>query len=384
MGGIYWKGRTHAPSIVGPASRQTPHRPIHTIPALFATMGTWSSANGTNNNNNSNNTNNPFVEAFSSPPPTSNTGSIVVANNGLRTAVGNGWRQRCVVHETPACVTLAEGFIQREIARKQWIYDVIDGEREADKVLYNSDEFMILPDADAQNVAGRILNWLVIFKDRSLRSVRDLRGGENGHLPLLRRVHQTLRQLLLSSQDDTMLYFHCPPSVWQLHLHVAFPCDVLRTTNDMQKVQFLDDVISNLEIDPEFYRKATLTYVLPIGHELIRLYAPSSTTTTITHPEGDEILTSSSSSCTTTRPYVSKEQQREAYDEQQEEIRSISSSSSSCSSSSSSPDPIILPARPALPPVQVTRRMALQQRQADPVRGARRPLHGRSRPHGLV
>jgi m7GpppX diphosphatase len=181
---------------------------------------------------------------------------------------------------------LTEGFIQREIARKQWIYEIIDGEREADKVLYDCADFMVLPDADAQNVAGRILNWLVIFKDRTLRSVRDLRGGDSGHLHLLRRVRQTLRQILLPSQDDTMLYFHCPPSVWQLHLHVAFPCDVLRTTNDMQKVQFLDDVISNLEIDHEYYKKATLTYVLPIGHELIRLYTPgydpAITTTTTT------------------------------------------------------------------------------------------------------
>jgi m7GpppX diphosphatase len=191
-----------------------------------------------------------------------------------RAPQGVGWRQRCVVHETPGRLVLTEGFIQREIARKQWIYEIIDGEREADKVLYDCADFMVLPDADAQNVAGRILNWLVIFKDRTLRSVRDLRGGDSGHLHLLRRVRQTLRQILLPSQDDTMLYFHCPPSVWQLHLHVAFPCDVLRTTNDMQKVQFLDDVISNLEIDHEYYKKATMTYVLPIGHELIRLYTP--------------------------------------------------------------------------------------------------------------
>jgi hypothetical protein len=59
--------------------------------------------------------------------------------------------------------------------------------------------------------------------------------------------------------------------VWQLHLHVASPCDVLRTTNDMQKVQFLDDVVSNLQIDSDYYRKATMTYVLPVGHDLIRL-----------------------------------------------------------------------------------------------------------------
>lgn len=341
---------------------------------------------------------------------------------------GGGWhRPRCVVHETAAHVPMTEAFIQREIGRKPWIYDVIEGHREADQVLYNCETFMILPDIDAQNTAGRVLNWLVVFKDRALRSIRDLRGpigslaapkpndprdttmhevdavqpaahtriagrrrktGGNGttgtsssssstanersrgrpkknrralttleppapqqpssssnastatlalskttttalahdpcrpallllhahdddnednepidHLPLLRRVRETVRSLLHPSQHaETMLYFHCPPSVWQLHLHVAFPCDVLRTTNDMQKVQFLDDVISNLEIDPLYYQKATLTYVLPATHELARLFTPANLRLG-SHHQCDGRPTSSSSSSSGDDPH---------------------------------------------------------------------------------
>ena len=189
----------------------------------------------------------------------------MVATGGSVVGGPRKWKQRVVIRETPESALRATPFIEQEIARKQWIYGVINGEKESDKVKYNCDDFMVLPDADAQNT-GRVLNWLVIFKDLSLRRLRDLRGH---HVPLLQRIRDTLAQLV--PLRDTMLYFHNPPSVWQLHLHVASPCDVLRTTNDMQKVQFLDDVVSNLQIDSEYYSKVTMTYVLPVGHDLIRL-----------------------------------------------------------------------------------------------------------------
>ena len=184
----------------------------------------------------------------------------------VTTVVARKWKQRVVVHETAETAARAEPFIQQEIARKQWIYGVINGEKESEKVQYECEDFMILPDADAQN-SGRILNWLVIFKDLGLRRLRDLRGC---HVPLLQRVREKLAEFVCLR--ETMLYFHNPPSVWQLHLHVASPCDVLRTTNDMQKVQFLDDIIANLQIDSDYYLKATMTYVLPVGHDLIRLF----------------------------------------------------------------------------------------------------------------
>jgi len=172
-----------------------------------------------------------------------------------------------VVHETPELLGRSEAFIQNEIQKKQWIYGVISGDREWESVKFDTDEFMILPDVDAVN-EGPILNWLVIFKDLDLRSVRDLRGR---HLEMLRRVRDVVGEVFPST--NCMTYFHCPPSVWQLHLHVSAPCDTLRTTNDMQKVLFLDDVISNLEIDHEYYGKVTMTYILPTTHELIRIYS---------------------------------------------------------------------------------------------------------------
>jgi m7GpppX diphosphatase len=180
-------------------------------------------------------------------------------------------RNRQVIHETPGFhqSQAMQDFIQSEIARKQWIYKIITGEKESDAVLFENGEYMILPDTEAPNEMG-LLNWMVVFKDTKLESMRSLRGE---HVGLLEDVLRRVRELMPLDFDAPMVYFHYPPSVWQLHLHVAAPCDMLRTTNSMQKVCFVEDVLSNLKIDPDYYGKATLSYVMPTTHELSLLCA---------------------------------------------------------------------------------------------------------------
>ena len=175
-------------------------------------------------------------------------------------------RNRNLIHETPVVLESQQmqDFIQAEISRKQWIYKIITGEKEQDQVRFQCSDFIILPDTEAPNDSS-VLNWMVVFTDLELRSMRNLRGK---HLPLLEAVQAKLTELLPPEFESPMIYFHYPPSVWQLHLHVAAPCDVLRTTNSMQKVCFLEDVIANLRIDAEYYAKATVTFILPSTHEL--------------------------------------------------------------------------------------------------------------------
>ena len=92
------------------------------------------------------------------------------------------------------------------------------------------------------------------------------------HIPMLKSVKETVASLLPPEFTSPMLYWHYVPSTWQAHLHVCAPCDILRTTSSMQRVQFLDDVISNLSIDSDFYKKATITYILQSSHELSQLH----------------------------------------------------------------------------------------------------------------
>ena len=137
-----------------------------------------------------------------------------------------------------------------------------------DRVIFRNSDFIVLPDSENVDEPG-VLNWVIIFVDMTLKSMRDMRGH---HIPMLKSVKETVASLLPPEFTSPMLYWHYVPSTWQAHLHVCAPCDILRTTSSMQRVQFLDDVISNLSIDSDFYKKATITYILQSSHELSQLH----------------------------------------------------------------------------------------------------------------
>jgi hypothetical protein len=158
-------------------------------------------------------------------------------------------------------------FIKAEIEKKQWVYKVLSGEKEADQVIFKNSDFIVLPDTEGADEPG--LNWMVIFTDTKLLSMRELTGE---HIPMLKSVRDVVASLIPQGFSSPMLYWHYPPSVWCNHLHVCAPCDMLRTTSSMQRVHFADDVISNLSIDSNFYQKATITYILPSSHELSQLH----------------------------------------------------------------------------------------------------------------
>ena len=58
-------------------------------------------------------------------------------------------------------------------------------------------------------------------------------------------------------QEQVMAYVHYPPSVYQLHVHFSFPYGQY-CHRDAYRVHNLASIINNLEIDPEYYLKATL------------------------------------------------------------------------------------------------------------------------------
>lgn len=179
-------------------------------------------------------------------------------------------RARNIIVETAAAYADApmQEFIQSEILKKQWIYGIIEGVKEVDRVIFRNSDFIVLPDSENVDEPG-VLNWVIIFVDMTLKSMRDMRGQ---HIPMLKSVKETVASLLPPEFTSPMLYWHYVPSTWQAHLHVCAPCDILRTTSSMQRVQFLDDVISNLSIDSDFYKKATITYILQSSHELSQLH----------------------------------------------------------------------------------------------------------------
>lgn len=171
-------------------------------------------------------------------------------------------------------------FIEQEVARpgKQWIANIIEGTQEKEDVIYRNADFVLLPDTERVNrywrsppqnsnsmvlrvnmrSSKRVLNWLAIAHDRTLRTLRDLRGH---HIQMLKDILdkslQAIEEHTGIRRDQVMAYVHYPPSVYQLHVHFSYPYGQY-CHRDAYRVHNLATVINNLEIEPEYYQRATL------------------------------------------------------------------------------------------------------------------------------
>ena len=166
-------------------------------------------------------------------------------------------------------------FIEQEVERpsKQWICSIIEGNQEQDEVIHRTGDYVLLPDTERANrywrithnvrlhtpsPRRRVLNWLAIAHDKQLRTLRDLRGC---HVPMLQEMLDSCTQIIENEtgirRDQVMAYVHYPPSVYQLHVHFSYPYTQYCHRNTF-RVHNLLTVINNLQIDPDYYAKATL------------------------------------------------------------------------------------------------------------------------------
>ena len=116
-------------------------------------------------------------------------------------------------------------------------------------------------------------HWLAIATEPGLQSLRDLRGR---HLPMLRRMLRMCRARLREEtgvpEEEVMAYLHYPPSVYQLHVHFAYPY-AQYNHRDVFRIHSLASVINNLEIDPNYYAKACLQVSLARSSALHQICA---------------------------------------------------------------------------------------------------------------
>jgi len=67
------------------------------------------------------------------------------------------------------------------------------------------------------------MHYLTMVTDRSLRSIRDLRGR---HVPMLTRMKQMVTEYISKThglpKSKVRAYFHYFPTFWHLHVHFAY------------------------------------------------------------------------------------------------------------------------------------------------------------------
>lgn len=183
--------------------------------------------------------------------------------------------QRHVVNCTPTTANSRAMQIyvanQTKQPKKKWIYDIIAGSREQDAIIFQNKDFILLPDTDAVNTS-EVWNWLAVFTDTSLKTLRCLRQE---HIKMLETCRDVGTKKLAAAsgyaETQIMCYFHYLPSVYQLHLHFCAPYGQY-TTADACKIHCIDNVISNLQIDSEYYKKAVITTVVTGNGDLLMVF----------------------------------------------------------------------------------------------------------------
>lgn len=152
----------------------------------------------------------------------------------------------------------------------------MEHKQETERIIYEDPDpengFVLLPDLkwNGRNVEN--LYVLAITHRRDIKSLRDL---NHSHLPLLRNIRTKAAEAIESRygilSTQLRMYFHYQPSFYHLHIHIN------PVRNDApgiwcEKSHMLDTVINNLELLPDYYKKATLPFVLYDGNKLLELY----------------------------------------------------------------------------------------------------------------
>lgn len=146
----------------------------------------------------------------------------------------------------------------------EWVDNILDHKAEQDRIIFEDPHketgFMLVPDLkwteDTQTMHLLVLPFV------SLKSIRELTGS---HLPLLKniknKVSQVVEEKFHIKPSQLRMYFHYQPSFYHLHVHCTNLMYEAPGTF-IGKAHPLSTVIYNLELDPNYYSKATLSFTI--------------------------------------------------------------------------------------------------------------------------
>ncbi len=145
---------------------------------------------------------------------------------------------------------------EHDFGKEKWIYNIIDGISEQESILYSDEMFIIIPSYTWVNNINSIdnLHILAIFKDKNLRTIRDL---DSSHIELLEKI-KTIGLNIINIEygleiDQINIYFHYEPSTYQLHLHFTNLSN-RNFRNSVESSHHIDNVIFNLSINSDYYK----------------------------------------------------------------------------------------------------------------------------------
>jgi m7GpppX diphosphatase len=193
-----------------------------------------------------------------------------------------------LIHETPELYNkVVAPYIQTIIDNGSlaWITNVITGQKEKERLLVNNVDFIINIDTKWRTHPSPLtthrsewynhtctsdLYCLGITKINTISCIRDLRAV---HIPLLQSLQQAgidcIQDMYGIPSNQIRIFVHYQPQFYHFHVHFTRLENEVGST--VERGHMVCDIIQNLQLDDEYYKKRTITYKLARGMPLLSL-----------------------------------------------------------------------------------------------------------------
>lgn len=148
---------------------------------------------------------------------------------------------------------------KRDFKKEQWIYNIIDGIAEQDKILYRDEKIVIIPNYTWKTDGDLSKMYILTIPiDKTLHSLRDL--NEN-HIEMLEHIKtktlETIKTTYGFDSDIVKCYLHYSPSTYHLHIHFCLVSNT-ETNSSVEYSHSLTNVITNIKIKNDYYQTIVL------------------------------------------------------------------------------------------------------------------------------
>ncbi len=159
--------------------------------------------------------------------------------------------------------------IKAQESKNEWIENILQHKKEQEHVIldYHPEQvetgFQLSVNTfmwDGKNVQN--LQCLAIVYDRTLKSLRDLRGDK--HVQLLKSILEEGTKAIENKyglpRQQQRVYIHYQPSFYHLHVHFTNLNAPLLNGKEVERAHLIQQVIQNLELKYDYYQTVTLCY----------------------------------------------------------------------------------------------------------------------------
>lgn len=150
--------------------------------------------------------------------------------------------------------------IQRDFTKEQWVYNILDGISEQDKILYKDEKIIIIPNytwTENKNENKNELSKLHILTFPMDKNIHCIRSLNSSHIELLSycktKTLEIIKNIYGFDQEKIKIFIHYAPTTYQLHIHFV----LISNTDSNSSVEYsheLSNVIFNLSIKSDYYQ----------------------------------------------------------------------------------------------------------------------------------